>query len=81
MYGSKVVEQEHAFKQSLRTYARPQSAYVKTGGFSSGMVKKASVTLLPSRAGDASRRKDILTDAQLTYSHKFINSQNKMKDY
>ena len=62
MYGSKLVEQGHAFRDSLRSYDRPQSAYVKTGGYGSGMKKKPSVTLLSANKGDASRRKDIFAE-------------------
>ena len=61
MYGSKTVQYVDQFKSGLRKNARPQSAYIKSGGFSSGMQKTASVTLLPAKAGDAARRTDIFT--------------------
>ena len=37
VYGHKVVKEIDTFKSSLRQINRPQSAYVKTGGFSGGM--------------------------------------------
>ena len=61
VYGSKTIQYVDSFKQGLRKHERPQSAYVKVGGFSGGVKRTASVTLLPSRAGDASRRKDIFS--------------------
>ena len=54
---------------------------MKTGGFSGGLAKTPSVTLLPARAGDASRRKDILRESQLTFSKGFTASQGKMSLY
>ena len=68
VYGSKTVDYVTQFKQGLRKIDRPQSAYVKTGGFSGGMSKTASVTLLPGPEGDPSRRVDILRNSQLTFN-------------
>ena len=63
VYGSKTIQYVDSFKQGLRKHERPQSAYIKTGGFSGGMQKTQSVTLLPARIGDGARRKDILTES------------------
>ena len=68
VYGSKVEHHMDTYKRSLRQSSRPQSAYVKSGGFGSGIKKTASVTLLPARAGDPSRREDIFTQSQMTFN-------------
>ena len=68
VYGSKIVDNVTAFKSDLRKSNRPQSAYVKSGGFSGGIQRKSAVTLLPAREGDTSRRKDILTESQMTFN-------------
>ena len=45
------------------------------------MRRTASVTLLPSKQGDPSRRPDIMRTTQLTFSPKFVDAQNKMSAY
>ena len=71
VYGSKTIQGGEAFRRSLRQHSRPQSAYIKSGGFQTGMSKSASVTLLPGRPGDCSRRQDILRDRQMTFNKQF----------
>lgn len=71
IYGHKQVKQIDQFKQSLRQIDRPQSTYSKSGGFSVGMRRTASVTLLAPRAGDSSRREDIFKSSQLHFSKGF----------
>ena len=80
-YGSKTVHSLGHFTRSLRGTNRTQSAYKKSGGFKTGMTKTSSVTLLPPREGDPSRREDILTSSQMTFSRKFEESQRKLHSY
>ena len=66
-------EYRDAFKKSLRTIQRPQTSYVKLGQSQAGIKRSPTVTLLPPRINE---RTDLMVQTQLTFSRKFVETQN-----
>jgi len=66
--------------KSLRQYERPASAYTKVGGMGQGMRRTASTTLLDlsRQKTEQIKKKDFLTESQLTFDWKYQQEQKQL---
>ena len=79
-YIHKHLEYREAFKKSLRSIDRPQSAYAKYGGKEVGLRKTSSVSLLSKHQSQPSQRIELIK-SQYNFGSKFNRAQSDLKSY